>query len=73
MCAVEHAEQILRRDAMAGLVEEDRHDRRTAGDEAADDHHLRHGVVRPAGVTGQPLGAGERGEEDDRIAAKLGC
>ena len=32
--AVEYAEQILRRDAMPGLVIKDRHDRRTAGDEA---------------------------------------
>ena len=67
--AVEHAQQILRRHAMAGLVVEHRHDRRAVGDEGADDHHFRHGVVRAAGVAGQALGAGQRGEEHDRVAA----
>ena len=71
MAPFEHAQQILRRHAMAGFVVEDRHDRRAAGDEGADDHHLGHGVVRPAGVAGQPLGAGQRREEHDRVAAKL--
>ena len=37
----------------------------------ADDHHFRHGVVRPAGVTGQSLRARQRGEEHDRVAAEL--
>ena len=71
MWPFEHGQQILRRHAMAGLVVKRRHDRRTAGDERADDHHLRHRVVGPAGVARQSLRPGERGEEHDRVAAEL--
>src|SRR5207237_7180769 len=67
----EHAEQILRGDAMTGLVKKGVVDRRPAGDEAADDVDLRHVVVRPAGVTGQTLGIGDGGEKDDGVAAEL--
>ena len=41
------------------------------GDEGANDHHFRHGVVGAAGMAGESLGAGERREEDDRVAAEL--
>ena len=69
--AVEHAEQVLRRDAVPGFIEEDRNDRRAVGDEGADYHDLRHRVVRAAGVPAETLGIGDGREEDDRVAAEL--
>ncbi len=69
--AVQHAQQILRRDAVAGLVIEHRHDRRAVGDEGADDHDFGHGVVGAAGVAGKALGAGQGREEHDGVAAEL--
>ena len=68
---VEDAEEVLRRDAMACLVVHDRHDRRAARDERADDQHLGHRVVRAAGVAREAARASERREEDDRVATEL--
>jgi len=69
--AVEHAEQVLRRHAMAGFVVEDRQDLRPAGDESADDHHFGHGVVRAAGMARQPFRPRQGREKHDRVAGDL--
>ena len=69
--AVQDAQQILRRDAVARFIVEDRHDGRATGDEGTDDGELRNGVVGAARVTGQALGAGQCREEHDRVAAQL--
>ena len=64
---------VMRRDAVAGLVEEDRDDvvLVRAVHEAVGDHDLGHGVVRPAGMPAEALRVGDGGEEHDRVAAEV--
>ena len=74
--AFEDGEEVLRRDAVTGLVEEDGQDIGcVAGlgvfNERADDDDFGDGVVRAAGVTRQAAGTGVGGEERDRITAEL--
>ncbi len=68
----QHADQILRGHPVARLVEEHRQEAiGCPAEEGIEDHHLRHGVVRPAAVTAHAPGRAGGREEDDRVAAEL--
>ena len=70
--ALEGGHEVLRRDAMSGLVEEDRDEAVRAGAEEGVHHHdLRHRVVRAARVAAVAARRAHRGEEDDGVAAQL--
>lgn len=74
--AFEHGKQVLRRDAVAGLIEEDGQDIGRATslgvlNKATDDHDLGHGVVWPTRVAGQTTSTRVSGKERDRIAAEF--
>eukprot|EP01045_Picozoa_sp_COSAG04_P000953 COSAG04_NODE_28_length_36566_cov_70.886665_11_plen_278_part_00 len=70
--ALEGGHEVLRGDAMSGLVEEDRDEAVRAGAEEGVHHHdLRHRVVRAARVAAVAARRAHRGEEDDGVAAQL--
>ena len=69
---LEGGHEVLRGDAMSGLVEEDRDEAVRAGAEEGVHHHdLRHRVVRAARVAAVAARRAHRGEEDDGVAAQL--
>ena len=69
--APQHRHQVLGGHAVAGLVEEDRHEAlRCSAEEGVEEHHLRHRVVGPSGVASHAPGGAGGSEEDDGVAAE---
>ena len=70
--AVQRRHQVLRRDAVASFIEEDRHELVRAGAEEGVHHHdLRHRVEGSAGVATIAAGRAARREEHDCVAAQV--